>query len=72
MVDHDLYNDMRGNATSSRSRNLEPPKSAYTQVSHSALSYNATTRIMELSKPKIKKDNLLREGNLLKINCFAD
>lgn len=71
MAEHDLYNDMR-RYSPNRTRNLEPPKSAYTQISQSALSYNATSRIMELSKPKIKKDNLIRDGKLIKFNAFIN
>jgi hypothetical protein len=41
-----------------------PPKSPYSVVSRSALTYSATDRLMELARPKQRKDNLLREGIL--------
>lgn len=46
------------------------PRSPYTIVPRSALNYNPTERLLELSKPKIRKDNLIREGNLLLLNAF--
>ena len=40
----------------------DPPKSPYTVVNRSALNFTATERLLELSRPKIKKDHLIREG----------
>jgi hypothetical protein len=39
------------------------PRSPYTVVSRSALTFNATDRLIELSRPKLKKDHLIREGS---------
>ena len=38
------------------------PRSPYTVVSRSALTFSATDRLIELSRPRIKKDHLIREG----------
>ncbi len=38
------------------------PKSPYTVVSKTAMSYEATDRVKQLSQPKIRKDNLIRKG----------
>ena len=38
------------------------PRSPYTVVSRTALTFNATERLIELSRPRIKKDHLIREG----------
>lgn len=45
-------------------------KSPYSQVSFAALNYNSTERIMQLAKPKMRKENHVRDGKLRIIYLF--
>ena len=38
------------------------PRSPYTEIKEATLNYSASDRILQLSNPKIKKDNHLRLG----------
>ena len=38
-------------------------RSPFTSVSMPALNYQATDRIMKLSKPKVRRETTIREGN---------
>lgn len=48
-------------------------RSPFTSVSMSALNYQATDRILSLSKPKIRRDMTIRDGRnrslLFSIHC---
>jgi hypothetical protein len=39
-------------------------RSPFTSVSMSALNYQATDRVLSLSKPKLRKDTTIRDGKI--------
>jgi hypothetical protein len=46
------------------------PRSPYTIVSKMAMEYVATPRILNLSRPKIRKEYHIRPGKLVKYDIF--
>ncbi len=50
--------------------NFKFPKTPYSYIPKSALTYNPSERICYLSQPKIKKDNLIRSGKINFTNYY--
>jgi hypothetical protein len=48
------------------------PKSPYTEIRQSSLEYSPSDRILNLAKPKIKRDNTIRKGLKFIIILFCE